>query len=105
MEFFYQDTEILDLGSPLQIEEGDSYSESSFDPLLVNNIKVGYKKFSSDEEVENDVEDFLTEAEYQTPVASIDGSYSQISPFIASGRLIQATFDARQTLDKAWKYD
>ena len=105
MEFFYQDTEILDLGSPLQIEEGDSYSESSFDPLLINSVKVGYKKFSSDEEVENDIEDFLTEAEYQTPVASIDGSYSQISPFIASGRLIQATFDARQTLDKAWKYD
>jgi hypothetical protein len=105
MEFFYQDTEILDLGSPLQIEEGDSYSESSFDPLLVNNIKVGYKKFSSDEDIQNNVQDFLTESEYQTPVASIDGSYNQISPFIASGRLIQATFEARLTINKAWKYD
>lgn len=105
MEFFYQDNEILNLGSPLQIEDGESYKESSFDPLLINNIKVGYKKFSSDEEVENDVEDFLTEAEYQTPVASIEGSYDKISPFIASGRLIQATFDARQTPDKTWKYD
>jgi hypothetical protein len=56
--------------------------------------------------VENDVQDFLTEAEYQTPVASIDGSYNQISPLIASGRLIQATFDAEiRDLSKAWKYD
>ena len=105
MEFFYQDNEILNLGSPLQIEDGESYTEKSFDPLLINNIKIGYKKFSSDEEVENDAEDFLTETEYQTPVASIEGSYAKVSPLIASGRLIQATYDARQTPDKTWKYD
>ena len=105
MEYFYRDTQIIDLGSPDEIKEGDSYKENSFDPLLVNNIKIGYSKYANDEDVDDNIQDFLTKAEYQTPVSSIEGSYSKISPFIASGRLIQATFNARLTPDKTWKYD
>ena len=62
MEYFYTDNEILDLGSP--VKELDSYTETSFDDLLINNVKVGYKKFSKDETISGDRDDFLSESEY-----------------------------------------
>lgn len=105
MEYFYTDNEILDLGSPLSIKELDSYKETSFEPLLINNAKIGYKKFSNDEQIIGDRDDFLTVSEYSLPISTIDGQYSRISAMTTSGRLIQATFESRVDTTTAWKLD
>jgi hypothetical protein len=105
MEYFYGDTEILDLGSPVSIKEGGSYKESTFNKLAFNTVEIGYSKFTSDENYTGDIDDFLTKAEYTLPVSSIKGSYRQISPLITSGRLIQATYESKSDLTKAWKHD
>lgn len=104
MEHFYQDQEIIDLGSPVSIKENDSYKETTSNDLTFNNVKVGFSKFSDDEDFSNNIEDFLTVSEYSLPVTSISGDYNKVSKFIASGRLIQATFEATD-LTKRWKYD
>ena len=104
MEHFYQDGEILDLGSPVSIKEIDTYKESTFDRLAFNNVKIGYSKFATDEDESNTIEDFLTRSEYSLPIKTIEGNYSKTSKLIASGRLIQATFEAFD-LTKRWKYD
>lgn len=102
LEYFYGDNEILDLGTPI---EGASYKESAFDDLLISNVKVGYKKFSKDEAVSGDRDDFLTQSEYSLPTSTIDGNYNAISDFITSGRLIQATFESRLDTSQTWKFD
>jgi len=104
LEHFYQDGEILDLGSPISIKEVDSYIEETFNELALNQVEIGYTTFSDDEDFSNSIEDFLTRAEYSLPVSSIKDTYNQISTLITSGRLIQATFE--QTDDtKKWKFD
>jgi hypothetical protein len=103
MEYFYKDAEILDLGSP--VKELDSYTETSFDELLINNVKVGYKKFSKDETISGDRDDFLTMSEYSLPISTVEGSYNRISKIITSGRLIQSTFETRRDTSKSWKLD
>ncbi len=103
MEYFYTDNEILDLGSP--VKELDSYTETSFDDLLINNVKVGYKKFSKDETISGDRDDFLSQSEYSLPISTVEGSYNRISKIITSGRLIQATFETRRDTSKSWKLD
>lgn len=105
MEHFYGDGEIIDLGSPVSIKEGGSYKESSFNDLVFNTVEIGYSKFTSDENFNGDIDDFLTRAEYTLPVSSIKGSYRQISPLITSGRLIQATYESKSDLTKSWKHD
>ena len=104
LEHFYQDQEILDLGSPISIKENGSYKETISDDLTFNNVNVGFSKFSDDEDYSNNIEDFLTISEYSLPITSITGDYVKVSKFIASGRLIQATFEATD-LSKRWKYD
>jgi hypothetical protein len=104
MEYFYGDGEILDLGSPVSVDEIDSYKESSFDDLAFNKVQIGFSKFSTDEDESNNIEDFLTKSEYSLPIKTVEGSYSKISPLISSGRLIQATFESFD-LTKRWKYD
>jgi hypothetical protein len=104
MEHFYQDGEILDLGSPLSIKEMSSYEESEYTPLSINRVKVGYKKYSDEIGVTGSFEDFLTESTYSLPIKSNDGELSRISPFIASNELIQATYNKRGSGEK-WKFD
>jgi hypothetical protein len=104
LEHFYQDQEILDLGSPVSIKENESYKETTFSNLVFNSVNIGFKKFSSDEDYNNNIEDFLTTSEYSLPLSSITGGYVQTSGLVASGRLIQATFEATD-LTKTWKYD
>lgn len=104
MEHFYSGGEIVDIGSPASIKEKQTYSEQTFDDLLINDIQIGYKDFSKDEDLENSIDDFLTLAEYQLPIKNVEGEYVQISELIASGRLIQATYE-QIDLTKSWKYD
>ncbi len=105
MEYFYQDGEILDLGSPVSINENDSYKEKTAENLTFNNVKIGYEKSSKDEIYTGSLDDFLATVEYSLPVSTISGDYIKISPFITSCRLIQATYEARDDLTKVWKYD
>ena len=105
MEYFYGDNEVLDLGSPVSIKEGVSYKETIFNDLAFNTVEIGYSKFTSDENFNGDIDDFLTKVEYTLPISSIKGSYKQISPLITSGRLIQATYESKSDLTKSWKYD
>jgi hypothetical protein len=105
MEHFYSDNQILDLGSPIDIKEGESYTEDTFDDLVFNTAKIGYSKFSSDEDFTGEIDDFLTKSEYSLPLKTITGDYTRTSNLIASGRLIQATFEERANLTKVWKYD
>jgi hypothetical protein len=105
MEYFYGDTEIVDLGSPVSIKENGSYIESTFDDLLINTVEIGFAKFTNDENNTGDIDDFLTKSEYALPVKTITGEYNQISPLIASGRLIQAAYEAKVDLSKSWKND
>jgi hypothetical protein len=79
MEHFYTNVEVLDRGSPI---ENDSYIEG------VNGL----------------FEDFLTKSNYSLPISSVKGKYTQISPFIASNDLIQATYEERGSTN-SWKYD
>ena len=104
LEYFYNDNEILDLSNPVSIKEGASYKESISEDLTFNQINIGYEKYSSDENLKGNLEDFLTETDYNLPISSITDDYSKKSKFIASGRLIQSTFDETD-LTKAWKYD
>ncbi len=104
MEFFYTDNEIIDLGNPV-IKEGSSYKETTFDELTFNSVVVGYNKFANDEDFNGDIDDFLTMSEYSLPINTIKGQYNKTSRLITSGRLIQATYEARADLTKSWKYD
>jgi hypothetical protein len=104
MEHFYRDGEILDLGNPLSIKEQGSYIESTFDDLVLNKVEIGYNEFSNDEDFSNSIEDFLTVAEYSLPISTVKNTYTQKSPLITSGRLVQATFEQTDTTKK-WKLD
>lgn len=107
MEYFYQDAEILDLGSPINAD--NSYMESFETELIFNKVIIGYNKFSDDEQYSGDLEDFLTESEYALPLSSVKGEYKKTSSLIASGRLIQATISNSLTVkgdnNKSWKFD
>ena len=103
MEFFYQDVEILDIGD--NINEQNTYKETHAEELNFSRVEIGYAKSSDAELINNDFSDFLTKAEYSLPIKSIEGTYSKISPFIASNDLIQATYEQDVTPGKAWKYD
>jgi hypothetical protein len=105
MEYFYGDGEIVDLGSPLEIKEGGSYKEETFQDLVINNVNIGYEKYSNDEDFRGNLDDFLTESNYSLPISTVKGRYTKKSPLIASGRLIQATFEERDEPNKVWKYD
>ena len=105
MEYFYGDGEIVDLGSPVSIKEGDKYKESTFNDLVFNKVEIGYDKYTSDEHYTGDIDDFSTKAEYSLPVTTIKGAYSQISPLITSGRLVQAAFESKSDLTKSFKND
>jgi hypothetical protein len=104
LEYFYTDSEIIDLGSPVSIKERTSYKEEVFSDLVFSNIKIGYSKFSSDENLKGNLEDFSTASEYSLPIPTISGTYTQTSKLITSGRLIQATYDETD-VTKVWKYD
>jgi hypothetical protein len=104
MEHFYRDGEILDLGNPLSIKEQGSYIESTFDDLVLNKVEIGYNEFSNDEDFSNSIEDFLTVAEYSLPISTVKNTYTQKSPLITSGRLVQATFE-QTDITKKWKLD
>jgi len=100
MEFFYADGEILDLGNVTK------FKAETFEELTFNKVEIGYNKFSNEENgLSNSLDDFSTVSEYFLPLASVKGDYIKKSPFIASGELIQATFDQGLDLSKAWKYD
>ena len=103
MEHFYQDGEIIDLGTP-DNKEKNSYKETVFDDLVFNKVEIGFDKFSNDEDYSNNIEDFLTVSEYSLPIKTIDGDYNKKSALIGSGRLIQATYE-KTDLTKRWKYD
>jgi len=98
LEFYYSDTEVLNLGNVT------NFSASTFTPLTFNQIEIGYKTFSKEENLQDSIEDFATLSEYSTPVNKTEGDYKQISSLIASPELIQETFLQDDTT-KQWKYD
>ncbi|MFY0654979.1 MAG: hypothetical protein JXQ96_23310 [Cyclobacteriaceae bacterium] len=101
IEHFYSDKLIYDFSNGYKLE---SYKESTFNDLVFNKVEIGYKKFADDEDFDKTREDFLTSTIYSTPTSTEKGTYSKLSSFIASGRLIQSTFE--QTDDtKSWKHD
>lgn len=104
MEYFYSDNEILDLGTPIT-REVDTYRESTFDDLVFNKVEIGYGKYANDEDYNGDIDDFLTRSEYALPISTITGLYSKVCTLITSGRLIQSTYQAKEDLAKAWRYD
>lgn len=105
MEYFYGEGEILDLGSPVFTDEKGTYNETIYENLNLNKAQIGYDKFSDEIGINNIFEDFLTLSEYSLPVQSIEGSYNKVSKLTASNDLIQATFEAKENVNKSWKYD
>lgn len=105
MEHFYADAEMLDLGSPLDIKEGESYKENTFDDLTINNVEIGYKTFFQEIGINGLLEDFLTVSNYSLPISTVKGEYRKISPLIASNDIIQAVYDQRLNQSTSYKYD
>jgi hypothetical protein len=105
LEYFYRGDEIVDLGSPLSIKEKESYKETTFEPLVFNKVIIGYDTFTENEDYNGSLDDFLTKTEYSLPISSIDGNYEKKSKLIASGHLIQATFEQRINYNTSWKLD
>ena len=104
MEHFYKDVEILDLGSPVDIKEGESYTEETFPDLEISSVEVGYDEFFNDVGLNGVFEDFLTNSNYSLPISTIKGKYTKTSPLIASNDIIQAAYDKRDNAE-SWKYD
>jgi hypothetical protein len=105
MEHFYSGGEILDIGSPVSVKKKDSYSETTYEDLLINNVEIGYSKYFNEIGINGLFEDFLTVSEYSLPIKTVGGDYKKIVPFIASNDLIQATYDERENKSTSWKYD
>lgn len=101
MEYFYADTEVLNLG---QVD--DFVSEVNAD-MLVNQIEIGYDKFAegNDDPTSNDANDFLTRSTYATPLLKAKNKVALLSPLIASGWIIQSGFENRATPTKTWRHD
>jgi len=101
MEHFYSGGEIFDLTG--RVKKG-SYKESGYQELEINKVDIGYKKYSDEIAINSTYEDFLTKSQYSLPVKTTEGTYTRLSPFIASNDLIQATYDRVGSSEK-WKFD
>jgi hypothetical protein len=105
-DYFFADTELLVIDD-LEI---DSYSEEYASELEFSSIRVGYNKYSDDEEFSNveSIKDHCTEVSYKAPIQNLNGEPLDLTTnYIASPALIEITRRKQFLLntDKAWKYD
>jgi len=91
--YFFKDVQVFDLSNKIYLQEG--YSMENDKDVIFNTLLFGSKKFSKN--VKDDIQNFITSAEYSTPIVSTKNKFDKQTELIIDEYKIQELIEDKSS--------
>lgn len=91
LEYFYQATEIMKLNYVTGEDKENGIEKATAEEYYHNELEIGYKKWTGTTKQINGLDEFNTIHRYALPIDTVRRKLSLVSPYIASGYMIEQT--------------